>query len=140
MSGIFAAIGIAEVSTAKSTPKLLLDSNVLIDVLLGEEAALRWLESQSGELAISVITWMEILVGCKPEETIPVEQWLDRFERLELGQSIAYEAVRCRRERGLKLPDAITLATARIHGCVLATRNTRDFPESLEGVLMPYVI
>jgi predicted nucleic acid-binding protein len=119
---------------------LLLDSNVLIDVLLGEEAALRWLESQSGELAISVITWMEILVGCQPQESPTVEQWLERFARLELSQSIAYKAVRCRRERGLKLPDAIILATARIHGCLLVTRNTRDFPETLEGVLMPYAI
>jgi len=118
----------------------LLDSNVLIDVLRGEEPALRWLESQCGHLAISVITWMEILVGCQPLETRKVEQWLERFERLELSQSIAHEAVRCRRERGLKLPDAIILATARIHGCSLVTRNTRDFPESLEGVLMPYAL
>jgi predicted nucleic acid-binding protein len=95
---------------------LLLDSNVLIDVLRGEEPALRWLETRK------------------------VEQWLERFERLELSQSIAHEAVRCRRERGLKLPDAIILATARIHGCSLVTRNTRDFPESLEGVLMPYAL
>lgn len=89
---------------------MLLDSNLLIDVLCGEAVALQWLESQPSNLAISVISWMELLVGCKPNE-------LD-----------------------VKLPDAIILATARIHGRVLATRNTRDFPESLEGVLMPYAI
>ena len=44
----------------------------------------------------------------------------------------------CRRNLGLKIPDAIILATARCHRLQLVTRNTRDFPESLGGVQVPY--
>jgi predicted nucleic acid-binding protein len=38
------------------------------------------------------------------------------------------------------LPDAIILATARCHQLQLATRNTRDFPEELAGVVVPYTL
>ena len=37
-----------------------------------------------------------------------------------------------------KVPDAIILATATCHGLTLATRNSRDFPLSLGGVVHPY--
>jgi hypothetical protein len=43
---------------------LLLDTNILIDVLRGEAAALAWLEQQQSP-RISVITWIEVLVGCR---------------------------------------------------------------------------
>jgi hypothetical protein len=43
---------------------LLLDANILIDVLRGEAAALAWLERQR-QARISVITWNEVLVGCR---------------------------------------------------------------------------
>ncbi len=39
---------------------------------------------------------------------------------------------------GLKIPDAIILATARCADLNLATRNSRDFPLTLGGVVHPY--
>jgi len=50
---------------------LLLDTNVLIDVLRGEAAALAWLERQR-QARISVITWIEVLVGCNSRD-FPLE-------------------------------------------------------------------
>lgn len=44
---------------------LLLDTNILIDVLRGERTALVWLEQQQRP-AISVISWIEVLVGVVP--------------------------------------------------------------------------
>lgn len=117
--------------------RLLLDTNVLIDVLKGETTARDWLEEQQ-QPAVSVITWIEVLVGCRTAESQTVEAWLDSFERLSLDRDVARESVQARRRHGLKVPDAIVLATARCHGLTLATRNSQDFPLSLSDVLHPY--
>lgn len=118
---------------------LLLDSNILIDVLRGEAVALAWLEQQQSP-RISVITWIEVLLGCRDAETEVVQGWLEAFPRLPLDDAIARESVRLRQQHCLKLPDAIILATARCADLPLATRNSRDFPLSLGGVLHPYRI
>ena len=116
---------------------LLLDTNILIDVLRGEAVALSWLEQQQSP-RISVITWIEVLVGCRDGEADAVQVWLESFPRLSLDQAISSETVRLRQKLGLKVPDAIILATARCSQLTLATRNRRDFPLALGGVLHPY--
>jgi predicted nucleic acid-binding protein len=116
---------------------LLLDTNILIDVLRGQDPALRWLERQP-RVAISVITWIEVLAGCRDGEAERIDSWLESFPRLALDQAIARETVQLRQRHGLKVPDAIILATATCHGLTLVTCNSRDFPLSLGGVLHPY--
>ncbi len=118
---------------------LLLDTNILIDVLRGEAVALAWLEQQRSP-RISVITWIEVLVGCREGESEAVQGWLEAFERLPLDDAISRETVRLRQQHALKVPDAIILATARCSQLTLATRNSRDFPLSLGGVLHPYAL
>lgn len=116
---------------------LLLDTNILIDVLRGEAPALAWLEQQQRP-RISVISWIAVLVGCREGESGRVQAWLETFPRLPLDDTIALESVRLRQRHGLKIPDAIILATARCADLSLATRNSRDFPLTLGGVLHPY--
>ncbi len=118
---------------------LLLDTNILIDVLRGETAALAWLEAQQRP-AISVISWIEVLVGCRAGEAQPVEAWLRTFPCLPLDHAIAGETVPMRQHHGIKVPDAIILATARCHGLLLATRNVRDFPLAIGGIVHPYTL
>ena len=60
-----------------------------------------------------------------------LRQWLDR-------QKPSHGEVRLRQHHGLKIPDAIILATARCADLSLATRNSRDFPLTLGGVVHPY--
>lgn len=60
------------------------------------------------------------------------------FDVVELSPDIAQAAVELRKERRLRLPDAIVLATAFQHGCALVTRNTRDFDEHWPEVRVPY--
>jgi predicted nucleic acid-binding protein len=116
---------------------LLLDTNILIDVLRGEKAALVWLEEQQRP-AISVISWIEVLVGCRAGEADRVEAWLRTFTCLPLVHAIASETVLLRQKHGFKVPAAIILATARCHGLLLATRNVRDFPLVIGGIVHPY--
>ena len=117
--------------------RLCLDTNILIDVLKGEPSALAWLERQQRP-AISLITWMEVLVGCQPDEAPVVQRWLESFDRIAIDPRVAEAAVSLRREHALKLPDAIILASSQCSGLVLATRNTKDFPLRLGDVLHPY--
>ena len=117
--------------------RLCLDTNILIDVLKGEPSALAWLEQQQRP-AISLITWMEVLVGCQPHEAPVVQRWLESFDRIAVDACVAEAAVSLRREHAFKLPDAIILASAQCSGLVLATRNTKDFPLRLGDVLHPY--
>ena len=116
---------------------LLLDTNILIDVLRGEAPALAWLEQQQ-QPRISVISWIEVLVGCREGESGRVQDWLDTFPRLPLDDAIALESVQFSQRHGLKIPDAIIQATARCADLRLATGNSRDFPLTLGGVLHPY--
>lgn len=117
---------------------MLLDSCILIDFLSGKEAARAYLTDVEGG-AISLITWMEVIIGAAtPEEEAVVRGFLSAFDVLSVDGRVAEEAVALRRARRLKLPDAIILATARVHGRVLATRNTNDFGEDESGVAIPY--
>ena len=105
--------------------------------LLTAADTLAWLERQQ-QPHISVITWIEVLVGCREGETSRVRDWLESFPRLPLDEAIAAETVRLRKRHGLKIPDAIILATARCGDLSLATRNLKDFPLALGGVVHPY--
>jgi len=118
--------------------KALFDSNILIDFLQGNEAAREELNLYSA-VAISRITWMEVLIGAttKTEERLRLK-FLAEFETLELNAAVAHEAVELRRRRRLKLPDAIILASARVAQAILVTRNHRDFFRNDPEVRIPY--
>ena len=119
--------------------KALFDTNILIDYLNGVEAA----RAEIGlydDLAISVVTWMEIMVGVGVAEEAATRAFLSRFDVTHLDEAVAEAAVALRRQHRVKLPDAIVWASARRDGRLLVTRNTKDFPASDPGVRAPYVL
>ncbi len=120
--------------------RALIDTNVLIDYLSGVEAA-RGELSRHADPAISAITWMEVMVGAADDrETARLRWFLSGFERVPIDDDVSERAVTIRRERRIRLPDAIIWASARRIGGVLVTRNTRDFPADDPGVRVPYAI
>ena len=118
--------------------KVVFDTNILVDYLNGIPAARNELE-QYEEVAISMVTWMEVLAGTEDaaEETI-TRDFLSQFKIQPLDKTVAERAIKIRRQHKLKLPDAIIWATAMELGRVLVTRNTRDFPETNPGIRVPY--
>lgn len=119
---------------------VLVDSCILIDFLSGQRPARAFLETVDGA-AISLVTWMEVIVGAAdPDEEAVIRGFLSAFEILPIDARVAEEAVLLRRTLRLKLPDAIVLATAHVHGRALATRNTKDFLDGEAGVRVPYVL
>ena len=57
-----------------------------------------------------------------------------------LDERVACEAIGLRKERRVKLPDAIIWASARLTDALFVTRNIKDFPAYEPGVRIPYRI
>ena len=118
--------------------KALFDTNILIDYLNGVEASRTEIDRYKIRL-VSIVTWMEVLVGAGDEEEADVvEMFLRDFRVVDVTRTIAREAVDFRRGRRVRLPDAIIWATAQSESALLITRNTRDFPTDMPGVRVPY--
>ncbi len=80
------------------------------------------------------------MVGAPNEAGDPTRAFLERFGLVEIDGTIADAAVQLRRAERIKLPDTIVWASARIHGRLLVTRNTKDFPAEDPGVRVPYLV
>ncbi|QCP53546.1 type II toxin-antitoxin system VapC family toxin [Trinickia violacea] len=117
--------------------KALFDTNILIDYLGGIGAAQKEL-SRYESRAISTITWMEVLVGATAKEERAIRLWLNSFDVIALDSAIANRAVAIRKEKRIRLPDAIVWASAQVNSLLLVSRNTKDFPADEPGVRVPY--
>jgi predicted nucleic acid-binding protein len=62
------------------------------------------------------------------------------FQVLPITPAVAERAALLKRSHRLKLPDAVIWATALENGCVLVTRNAKDFPVKDASVRVPYKI
>jgi len=113
------------------------DTNILIDYLNGSENARRELDSFDA-IYISLISWMEILVGAQGDDESEIREFLRRFRIHPVDEGVAERAVEIRRRAKIRLPDAIIWATAQHLGLMLVTRNKRDFPAGHPGVRIPY--
>ena len=119
--------------------KAVFDTNVLIDFLNRVPEARHELQHYSGK-AISLITWIEVMVGAEGDVEAPTRAFLNGFEVLAIDEEVAERTVSLRRAHRIKLPDAVIWATARARGMLLVTRNTKDFPSDDPGIRMPYAL
>ena len=120
--------------------KAVFDTNILVDYLNGIAAASREIERYE-EIAISVVTWMEVLAGADDaEEEAITREFLSRFKVQPVEKVVAERAIKIRRQNKLKLPDAIIWATAKELGRILVTRNTKDFLAKEAGIRVPYQV
>ena len=117
----------------------LLDSNILIDYLNGISEAKREIDSYATK-SISIVTWLEVMTGTDASDEEATRLVLLDYERLPMTSAVAERAFVLRRDRKLKLSDAIILATAQEAGLLFVTRNTRDFPSTDPQIRIPYQI
>ena len=115
----------------------LFDTNIVIDLLDGVPQALTEIKRIENR-SISIVTWIEVLVGVHPHEMHDATALLKRFSLVPLTPQIAELTISIRKQHRLKLPDAIIFATAQAEDRVLITRNTRDFSPDLPGIRVPY--
>lgn len=87
------------------------------------------------------MAWVEVMSKGSAKQLDDTEEFLSTFAVDELDAEIAARAAALRRERArLKSPDAIILASALVRGRVLVTRSTRDFPNTMPGIRIPYTL
>lgn len=119
--------------------KAVFDSNILIDYLNGHLSASAELERYQFKL-ISIISWIEVLVGVPEKHQEMVKAFLNQFEIIGIDKNISTKAIEIRKSHKLKLPDALILATANVHSAILVTRNTKDFDPTSPFIHEPYQI
>ncbi|EOY5379690.1 type II toxin-antitoxin system VapC family toxin [Cronobacter dublinensis] len=116
------------------------DTNILIDLFSGHEKASQTLARFPEKRAISLITWIEAMVGArKYRQEERTREVLDAFTILPVSLTVAERSVEIRQQCGMKLPDAIILATAQVYSRTLLTRNSKDFG-GIAGAEIPYVL
>jgi predicted nucleic acid-binding protein len=119
--------------------KALIDTNILIDYLNAVPEARAELSLHSDK-AISIITWMEVMVGASPDLVAPTRDFLSGFDVVGLDKRIAERAVGLRRRHKIKLPDAVIWASAQECAMLLVTRDAKDFPAGDPSIRIPYSV
>lgn len=117
--------------------KALFDTNILIDQLNGVAKAGAEIALYR-DRAISAVSWIEVLVGASSGTEEAVRAFLGEFILVPLDEVVSERAVQLRRQHRLKLPDAITLASAQISGRLFVTRDEKDFSNGNPGIRIPY--
>jgi predicted nucleic acid-binding protein len=117
--------------------KALFDTNILVDYLNAVPEARTELQRYTKK-AVSIITWMEVMVGADHDLEAATRSFLSGFNVVAVDELVAERAVNLRRSHRIKLPDAVIWATAQVHAMLLVTRNIKDFPAGDPGVRAPY--
>lgn len=113
--------------------KIVLDTDVLIDVLRGRETARLFLQDIADRFVpcCSVISVAELYVGMRQEEEVGTRTLLDALVIVPVTVEIA-EVAGCFKKRTtnrrLELADCLIAATAFVEGATLATGNVKDYP------------
>lgn len=125
---------------------ILFDTDILIDAGRKVSKAVDCLQrvEQEAILGISIITQMELMVGCRNKTELRIlESFLRRFEIVSLNERIADSALsllrRYRLSHGLLIADALIAATALTVDVSLMTKNQRDYQFIEELQLATYL-
>jgi predicted nucleic acid-binding protein len=116
------------------TGLVFVDTDILIDLGRGiDEAAdcLQRIERQQ-PMAISLVTQMELMVGCRNKNELnALERFLNRFIKVRVNEHISQTAVDLLKQyhlsHGLLIADALIAATAISENGSLVSKNQRDY-------------
>ncbi|MCB1194311.1 MAG: type II toxin-antitoxin system VapC family toxin [Leptospiraceae bacterium] len=114
--------------------KVLIDSDILIYIGNNDRSIIELVKKleERNQLSISIITEMEMLVGCRnKQEFQKLDKFLRRFNVVALNEYISEIAKDLVKKyylsHGLEIPDALIASTA-IHWKIpLLTKNKKDF-------------
>jgi len=101
--------------------RYLLDTNAIIYLIGGRLAA----PLPAGHYSFSVISEIELLSfsGLSAADEQKIVEFLALLDRVELTQAVRLEAIKLRKQKRLKLPDAIIAASAINRNATLFTND-----------------
>ena len=115
----------------------LLDTGIILRHLRNDRRAHDLLDhlEKLGEITVSAVTYMEILIGCRPSEEDATLLFFDRVHPVTITPEIAYKAASLikrypaafGKDNPRGFPDALIAATAWHKESALVTLNTRHF-------------
>jgi len=117
-------------------PAVLIDTDIAIDYLRGEQAVLPLMNRlwQEGNAALSVVSVFELTAGMRDREKAATMNFISACSVLEVTPEMAVkggELYRKYRAKGITLAplDCLIAATALVKGLKVATRNVKHYPE-----------
>jgi predicted nucleic acid-binding protein len=118
--------------------KVILDTNILIEILKGDKRTIAKVESLKQELCISSITAMELFYGARNKaEVKKLEKFILLFTLLYPDETLSRKAMELVKQyaksHSLDIPDSLIAATALTQNCELFTYNRKDF-RYIEGL------
>jgi len=127
------------------TNSTIVDTDILIDAGRGVLEAVTCFHNlkASSSLAISIITQMELMVGCANKaELQTLENFLKQFSIIKIDQAVSDKAVDLLRSyrlsHGLLIADSLIAATVIVWNYPFITKNQRDY-RFIQGLnLLPY--
>lgn len=121
---------------------IVFDTDILIDALRGNAAAITYIEACPSRSMISVVSLTELFTGVRPgREMVDLESLIATFEQIPVSQEIAILAGELRRSyrksHNLGIIDTLIAATAITKNAKLITLNTKHFP-MIPDLIAPY--
>lgn len=124
---------------------VIVDTDILIDAGLKIDKPINYLQrlEQDNTIGISVITQMELIVGCRNKKELnSLDKFLRRFEIITTNKTIIDKSIELlknyRLSHGLLIADALIAATALTMNVSLLTKNKKDYQFIKDLKLTPY--
>ena len=120
--------------------KIVLDTNILIEVLKGNKTIIEKLEFLSADFCISSITVMELYYGALNKvELFQLKKFVSLFRVIEVNEnisSISTELIfQYAKSHNLAIPDSLIASTAISIESKLLTLNLKDF-KYIDGLVL----
>ena len=111
---------------------ILLDTNILIEILKGDQKTIQTVQSFNTTLAISSITVMELYYGAiNKTELNKLEKFVSLFHIIQLSENISTHATKLvktyAKSHSLDIPDSLIASTSLVKKYKLFTYNLKDF-------------
>jgi tRNA(fMet)-specific endonuclease VapC len=120
--------------------KIVLDTNILIEILKNNTQTLRTVEGLNGQLCISAITVMELYFGARDKaELSRLKKFIELFHLIEIDGAISHQATllieQYAKSHHLDIPDALIASSAMVNKLPLMTYNRKDF-NYIDGIVL----